>query len=374
MTTHWINQTLMASALTVLMTLPATAQRRRTTAPLPGRPVKSAHLSIEDTRYSIIKVGHGSRPGPVQGWPGQGTMNSPYRIVLPDVSTKDDNGIFWLRKDKTIKAQIQLTLPNEPSDLYGIWMTVRQKPMGASNDVFRNFTSDMSANSVRTHPNGSIRSPLGWVEMDGLVEGLYKLELKGRYRDGSFGLPKNIWILVTNPIIQVRQLYHATNKYDITTAQKLAGRGTARRPFQMTTTQASQKGWLITGGTITDLSNLAIEACVEKETSLDQNFLNPQHFFFDIDNMPTNGNFRHTTRVSHQTSRYAISHCGVVDGAATSLPRGLHKLHVRYYRFREDTGVQTGQTLYLQIAADDGKTNTKTKPSRPGPRPGLRPR
>ena len=73
MTTHWINQTLMASVLTVLMTLPATAQRRRTTAPLPGRPVKSAHLSIGDSRYSILKIGlaHPTDAMAVQGWPGR---------------------------------------------------------------------------------------------------------------------------------------------------------------------------------------------------------------------------------------------------------------------------------------------------------------
>ena len=42
MSTQWMKQTLIASVLTVLMTLPALAQQRRAAAPAPGGPAKPA--------------------------------------------------------------------------------------------------------------------------------------------------------------------------------------------------------------------------------------------------------------------------------------------------------------------------------------------
>ena len=42
MSTQWMKQTLIAYVLTVLMTLPALAQQRRTAAPAPGGPAKPA--------------------------------------------------------------------------------------------------------------------------------------------------------------------------------------------------------------------------------------------------------------------------------------------------------------------------------------------
>ena len=192
-----------------------------------------------NTRYSILKIGlaHPTEAAAVQGWPGKGTKRVPYRIVLPHVSPK------LKRKNNTFRAEIQVKLQSNVSDFYGIWTTVLERPKGAPSTVFRK-QGVLNRTSVNSHPNGNVRTPLGFVEMDGLVEGLYKLELKSRYKDKSFGPPKEIWIRVTNPTIQVTQLYHGTDKYDGSKGKKLAGTGTVRNPFLLTSAQASQDGWL----------------------------------------------------------------------------------------------------------------------------------
>ncbi len=426
MSTQWMKHALIGSVLTVLMALPATAQWSPP-APVARRPVKSAPLSIGDTRYSILKIGlsHPTENYAVEGWPGQGTQSNPYRIMLPPTlpNAPDPNstlggseeGPELLRHGQAFKAHVQLTLPPGNSNLFGVWITILQKPSGAKNSVFRNHTTDLSRNDIRKHPNGNVRTPFGWVEMDGLAEGLYKLELKGRYSDGSFGMPKILWFSVTNPTIHVRQLYHIVHELfpggganrqlvDPSTARKLDGNGTMRRPFLLTKEQADQDGILVTGGTVTDPTNMAIEVSVVKESSMDRFFLmNEDHHAFGdshasgphmypafrlmCDNIPNQGNFRPRTRVTGNYPQCTgIPSFGVVYGESklqeslrvgqgpASLPTGLHELHVRFYRCNEDAGVQTGQTLYLRIAEDDGKTKTKVEPPRTRPRGGLRPR
>ena len=354
MSTQWMKHALIVSVLTVLMILPALAQQRRTAAPLPGRPAQRVAVTMGDTRYSILKIGVGIDGNAVQGWPGQGTINSPYTMVFPPVIHGDG------RRKNSFRAEIQLNLLQNPSDLYGIWITLLEKPNGAANTALRKH-GDLTKNSVNNF-NGVVRTPLGFVEMDGLVEGLYKLELKGRYLDGSFGAKKHIWIRVTYPTIHVGQLYHSTDKFNPSYAQKLAGRGNQRDPFRLTGAQASQDGWLMTGGTVTDAGNIATEVCVVKENSQNMNFLKNERFYFNLDHVPTpSGNFRHTTRQDPNHPR-SIAYCGRVFGASTAIEKGLHKLHVRYYRFREDTGVQTGQTLYLKIEDEASKPKKDEAP------------
>jgi len=354
---------LIASVLTVLMTLPAVAQQRRTAAPLPGRAAKPVAVTLQDNEWSIIKIGLGLDDATVQGWPGQGTMNSPYHMVFPSWEADGGNG----RYNYYFQPQIQLSLLKEPTDLLGIWITLLEKPSGATNTTFRPRDPEpMYDKVVQRHSTGIVKTGLGIVRMNELVEGLYKLELKGRYLDGSFGAPKNIWIRVTYPTIHVGQLYHSTRDNRPSEALKLAGRGNQRDPFRLTGAQASQDGWLITGGTVTDAGNMATEVCVVKENSQDSKFLKNEILRFHKDYVPTpSGNFRHSTR-QEPHDQGSIAHCGRVFGASTTLPKGLHKLHVRYYRFREDTGVQTGQTLYLQIEDEAPKSK---KPVRSKQRP-----
>jgi hypothetical protein len=362
MSTRWMKHALIVSVLTVLMTLPAVAQQRRTAAPVLGRSAKPVAVTIRDNKYSIIKIGLGIDGGAVQGWPGQGTMNSPYHMVFPSWEAENRNG----RYNYYFQPQIQLSLLKEPTDLLGIWITLLEKPSGATNTAFRPDNPSPQDRPLQRFASGNVRTQLGTVRMNELVEGLYKLELKGRYLDGSFGAPKNIWIRVTYPTIHVGQLYHSTNKFRPSEALKLAGRGTQRNPFRLTGAQASQDGWLITGGTVTDAGNMATEVCVVKENSQDPYFLKNQIFRFHKDYVPTpSGIFRHSTR-QEPNNGGSIAHCGSVKGASTTLPKGLHKLQVRFYRFKEDTGVKTGQTLYLQIEDEAPKSK---KPVRSKQRP-----
>tara|TARA_B100001123_G_C15217443_1_gene989837 strand:- start:415 stop:1506 length:1092 start_codon:yes stop_codon:yes gene_type:complete len=342
---------LIVSVLTVLMILPATAQRRRTAAPVLGRSAKPVAVTLQDNEWSIIKIGLGLPDATVQGWPGQGTMSSPFHIVFESSTASGGTG----RRSPAFQAKIQLSLRSDPSDLYGIWITLLEKPNGATNTAFQRIPGN--GNLMTKTFYGLNLAPFGLVRMDELVEGLYKLELKGRYKDGSFGDPKNIWIRVTYPTIQVRLLYHLTDRGNASTAVKLAGRGTAIKPFRLTGAQASQDGWLVTGGTVTDPGNIATEVCVVKENSQNQNFLKNVDINFQQDHIPTpSGNFRHSTR------EHYMPDSGRVFGASTPLPKGLHKLHVRFYRFKGDTGVQTGQTLYLKIEDEASKPKKDEAP------------